>query len=221
MDCIYCKKVINNNGSLKAHEKYCKLNPNREIKHSNFIQYNEKIKNGEVYKSNTNQYTKAKALGLKVTILDSTREKLSLANKNRVWSEDQKKQHSIAMKEAVKNYPDSYTKNNVVGRVKNIEYNGIKLKGSWELIFAKWLDSNNIVWKHEYKSFEYEWNGTRLYFPDFYLPDLDFYVEVKGYETERDRCKWKVVNNLIVLKKKDIEQIKKGKFNLAHIGSRS
>ena len=54
--------------------------------------------------------------------------------------------------------------------------------------------------------FEYEWeNKIHLYFPDFYLPDYDIYIEVKGYERERDRCKWKVVPNLLVLKKKEIE----------------
>lgn len=32
MKCNYCDKEINNIGSLKAHEKYCSKNPNKEIK---------------------------------------------------------------------------------------------------------------------------------------------------------------------------------------------
>lgn len=221
MDCSYCKRTINNVGSLKAHEKYCKLNPNREEKPSNFILYNKKIKSGELTKQYTNQHVKAKELGYKLPISESTRLKISNANKNRLWTTEQKLKHSTTMRNAVKNNPDSYSKNNVVGRVRNIEYRGIKLKGSWELIFAKWLDQNNIEWKHEAKGFEYQWKGTRLYFPDFYLPNFDLYIEVKGYETERDRCKWKVVGNLTVIKKKDIDDIKKGVFTLTRIGSRS
>ena len=221
MDCIYCNKTINNKGSLKAHEKYCKLNPNREIKQSYFTEYNKKIKEGKIVKKYTNQYNKAKALGLEISVSSLTKSKISKANKNKIWTEDRKQKHSEIMKLAVKTHQDSYTKNNVIGRVKNIDYKGTKLKGSWELLFAQWLDKNNIAWKHEVKGFEYEWNGTRLYYPDFYLPELDVYVEIKGYETERDRIKWKAVSNLIVVKKKGIEEIKKGIFQLAYIGSRS
>lgn len=79
---------------------------------------------------------------------------------------------------------------------------------------AKWFDENNIKWKHESKSFDYEWNGTRKYFPDFYLPDFDVYVEVKGYETERDLAKWKNIPNLVVFKLNEIKQIKNNTLGL-------
>lgn len=57
-------------------------------------------------------------------------------------------------------------------------------------------------------------NGWHLYFPDFYLPDYNLYVEVKGYETERDRCKWAVVKNLLTIKQKELIMIKANKFTL-------
>ena len=39
---------------------------------------------------------------------------------------------------------------------------------------------------------------------DFYISDLDLYVEIKGYETEKDRCKWRdFPHKLIVLKKEE------------------
>ena len=118
------------------------------------------------------------------------------------------------MRRAVELHPDSYVKNNVVGRVKNITYKGVKLKGSWELLVAKWFDENNIKWEHETKSFDYEWNGKRKYYPDFYLPDFDIYIEVKGYETERDRIKWLSIPNLIVFKSDEIKKIKNKVFNI-------
>jgi hypothetical protein len=47
------------------------------------------------------------------------------------------------------------------------------------------------------------------------LPTLNVYVEVKGFETERDRAKWThFPEELIVLRKKEIEEIKKGTFRL-------
>jgi hypothetical protein len=32
---------------------------------------------------------------------------------------------------------------------------------------------------------------SHRYFPDFYLPETEEYIEIKGYKTERDEAKWK------------------------------
>lgn len=111
---------------------------------------------------------------------------------------------------AIEKNPEAYSTNNVCGRTKIVEYNGFKLNGGWELSVAKWLDENNIEWTNKIeKGFEYLWEGDiHLYFPDFYLPKHDTYIEVKGYERERDKCKWKSLNNLIVLKKNEIKKIR-------------
>ena len=56
---------------------------------------------------------------------------------------------------------------------------------------------------------QYFWNNSwHLYFPDFYLEDYNMYIEIKGYETERDQYKWKVIDNLIIFKKEEIKFIK-------------
>lgn len=109
-----------------------------------------------------------------------------------VWTEERRKKHSDAMKRAVKENPDSYSKNNVCGRVKITEYkDGINLKGSWEVKVAEWLDAQGIRWENEVNPKPYYWNGDwKLYFPDFYLIDYECYIEVKGYRTDRDVAKW-------------------------------
>jgi len=211
MNCKYCDKLCKNNNSLRNHERLCKINPNAQSMISGFVRYNEKRATLGI--KGSNQYTKAKDLGLsKPQLSNDARAKIAIASKGRKYSEEYKQKLSIAMIKAVQEHPESYTKNNVVGRVKNIEYNGIKLKGSWEVIVAKWLDSLGLLWEHETRAFEYDWNGKRLYFPDFYIPSLDKYIEVKGYETDRDRCKWKVVPNLIVIKKQQINEIKNNMY---------
>jgi hypothetical protein len=213
MECIHCNKICHSSNSLRNHERLCKLNPDRQILVSNFIKYNATRK--ELRIKGSNQFTKARELGLpKPIISQETREKISKAGKGRKYSDDYKKRHSEVMKRVVQSHPDSYTKNNVVGRVKIIDYNGIRLKGSWEVLVAKWLDSFNIKWDHETKYFEYEWNGIRRYYPDFYLPEYNIYIEVKGYERERDLAKWKSVPNLVVFKLADINAIKKNKLGL-------
>jgi hypothetical protein len=207
MNCKFCEKVCKNYNSLRNHQRLCHKNPDRQIMVSNFIEFNKKRKEQNI--KGTNHFVKSKQLGLPIPLMsDETKKKISESLKNRVWTEEQRKQHSEVMKIAVKKHPDSYTKNNVVGRVKNIDYNGIKLKGKWELIVAKWLDENQIKWEHETKSFEYEWNGKRNYYPDFYLPDFDFFIEVKGYVTDRDLSKWKNITNLKVFKLNEINKIK-------------
>ena len=207
MNCRFCEKICKNDNSLRNHERLCHKNPDRQIIVSNFIEFNKKRKEQNI--KGTNHFVKSKQLGLPIPLMsDETKKKISEALKNRVWTEEQRKQHSEVMKIAVKKHPDSYTKNNVVGRVKNIDYNGVKLKGKWELIVAKWLDDNQIKWEHETNSFEYEWNGIRNYYPDFYLPDFDFFIEVKGYVTDRDLSKWKNITNLKVFKLNEINKIK-------------
>lgn len=210
--CKYCSKECKNKNSLAQHEIRCKENPNRikTIATNNFKKYTEDVKAGKREKKFTNQYTKAKALGLPAPVIsEETRKKLGKGGRNQVWDDARRKKHSESMKLAVKNNPDSYSCSCVNGRTPRINYNGILLNGKWELDVAKFLDANKIIWERPNKPFEYEWeNKIHLYFPDFYLPDYDIYIEVKGYERERDRCKWKVVPNLLVLKKKEIEQIR-------------
>jgi hypothetical protein len=116
------------------------------------------------------------------------------------------------MKKAVEENPESYTSSNR-GRTKQVEVDGVILQGSWEVKFYLWCKENNIVAEKVTHSFPYIWNGNRQYFPDFYIPSLDLYIEVKGYETDRDRAKWlQFPKKLRIIKEQEIKQIDKGCF---------
>jgi len=118
------------------------------------------------------------------------------------------------MKRAVEKYPGSYGASNR-GRTKRIDKHGISFQGKWELEFYEWCLSNSIKIIRPEEGFPYVWEGSRTYFPDFYLPDHDLFVEVKGYETERDRAKWKAFpRKLTVVRRQQIEQIRRNKFVL-------
>lgn len=68
-------------------------------------------------------------------------------------------------------------------KVHRAVYNGIQLDSGAELAFAILLDHNNIKWtKNTTISFPFvDAKGkTRKYYPDFYLIEYDFWVEVKG-----------------------------------------
>lgn len=62
---------------------------------------------------------------------------------------------------------------------KGAYYKNIWMRSSWEIKYAQWLDSKNIKWEYEPRAFELV-DGT-TYRPDFYLPETDEWVEVKGW----------------------------------------
>jgi len=192
--CQYCRREAKTKTSNVAHEVYCHSNPNRKIKKPSY---------GMKGKKGSNQYTYGAEMS------EETRKKISEASKNQSWDDERRACHSLAMQKAVKKHPESYTKNNVCGRVKIVEYSGCKLKGQWELTVAKWFDEQNIKWYNEPKGFSYTWNGSeRTYFPDFYLPQEDVYIEVKGYKTDRDEAKWShFTETLIVIDSKLINKL--------------
>lgn len=205
MNCIYCSKVCKNKNSLHSHEIRCPQNPNR-IETSMSKETRKKI--SEKMKLNHNnsdrEWSQETLMKLK---------KSGVEVNKKYWTKEKKLEHSFLMKRVVTENPNSYSTYNISGRVKIYEYNGKKLKGKWELLVAKKLDEENIVWDNEIEPIPYFWNGNwHLYFPDFYLKEFDFFIEVKGYERERDRCKWSYVKKpLLILKEKQIKEIEKNK----------
>ncbi len=100
------------------------------------------------------------------------------------------------------------------GRCKHIKFikkDGIivNLQGSWENRLAEFLDVKNIMWDRNKIGYKYLYqNKEKLYFPDFYLKDFNVFIEVKGYETNKDKEKWRQFPfKLIVVKKKEIENL--------------
>lgn len=197
--CTHCNKEYSKFG-LKNHEMYCEANPNRKTRNGKA--------NPNYGKKGKNQYNYG------AMISEETKHKISQKSKGRKLTETHKNAISEGMKKAVSEKPESYSSSNVNGRVKKVEHNNVLLDSEWEKIFAKWLDENDIKWERPTIGFKYKWEGERLYYPDFYLPDYDLYIEVKGYVRERDYAKWKCVENLKVIKKKDINNIKRNNFKL-------
>lgn len=68
-----------------------------------------------------------------------------------------------------------------------VDYKGTRMRSSWEVIVAKWLDNKNITWEYEPVVFKLP-NG-RHYIPDFRLSDLNCFLEVKGWLKQDDVLK--------------------------------
>lgn len=154
--------------------------------------------------------------------LKSIIEKQKILQK-KVWTKEKRLEHSLKMKRVVDINPDSYSSKNVCGRVKTIKTidslgNETSCLGKWELLVVDFLNKNNIRWTNKIEeNFQYYWNGSyHRYFPDFKLIDYDnLYIEVKGYQRERDNAKWnQFPHRLIIIKKDEIEKIKTNDFQL-------
>lgn len=146
------------------------------------------------------------------TLTDEGRVKIIKKNLAFRHSEETKQKLSASMKRAVLDNPESYSSSNR-GRTKQIIVDGIKLQGQWEVDFYLWAKAQGLAPKRPAEAFQYEWNGLRWYHPDFYIKSLDLYIEVKGYETDRDRAKWAhFPKKLRIIKEREITQIRKGQF---------
>ncbi|WP_287010691.1 hypothetical protein [Alteromonas sp.] len=72
------------------------------------------------------------------------------------------------------------------------------MDSSWEVACAKRLDELGVKWTRDTSlKLQYRTEKLRLrnYIPDFYLPEYDIYLEVKGYWTEA--AKWKMKDIMV------------------------
>jgi hypothetical protein len=78
-------------------------------------------------------------------------------------------------------------------------YKGMHFQGSYEFKFGLWLESKGTMFLcHEgVKIFEYIAENGRItyYHPDFYLPETDEYIEIKGYFPEEAKRKLEIIKS--------------------------
>ena len=135
----------------------------------------------------------------------TTFEKIALKATGRTHSNKTKEKIKRIVTEKIKNgtWHVSFAKRRIH------EYRGMKFNGKWELGYAIWLDTNNIKWRQVKETFVYVFEDEEhRYTPDYYLEDEQCYVEVKGYETPKDRAKWSQFPfKLKVLKGKELKEL--------------
>jgi predicted nuclease of restriction endonuclease-like RecB superfamily len=82
-----------------------------------------------------------------------------------------------------------------------------KMSG-FELAYAMYLDNQGVKWLYEYKTFDL---GSTTYNPDFYLPESDTYVEIKGYWHNNSKKKYykfrRKFGNIILLNEQRLKQL--------------
>lgn len=141
----------------------------------------------------SNQYTKAKSIGGAIP---------QGPNKDKPGSFTGKK-HSDETKAQIKE--KALSSNHRRLRKKMIEYNGVMLDSTWELELARRLDEQNIRWERPNPVKWLDDSGiSRNYFPDFFLPDHNLYLDPKNphaYAVQKKKIDQlqKQLTNLVIL----------------------
>lgn len=132
-------------------------------------------------------------------------EKRSIAAKKQIWSKEKREKHSQTIMKKIEDgtWHLSFSKS------RTHVYKGIKFHGQWEVKFAMNLDDKKVEWRRPSEKFQYTFEGkTRNYTPDFWIPEMNAYIEIKGYTTPKDEAKWSQFPlKLIVLKGEDLVQM--------------
>lgn len=218
MICKFCQKPCKNSNSLRNHERMCKINPSRQLgyfsTHGDLI--TEMKKNGEIEFSN--QYTKAKKLGLPKPELSESSRKLrsEIATKNNLArGADIKNKISNSMKKA-----------HLEGRAWNIGKSRWKNEPSYPELFFMQVIENEFIDKDYKKEFnvgvyslDFAWVKKKKYieidgeqhyrFDDYADRDKrkDLFLKDKGWQVLRIRWKdmYKDSKNYIYIAKKFID----------------
>lgn len=146
-------------GWMANHSRWCFENPKRK-------EYSNSMENARKAKKNfKNQYS----YGAKCS--EETKEKLRISSTGRNHTKETKQ----LLREKALASPHRRLKKGTV------EYNGILLDSSWELILAKRLDELGLRWSRPNPIPWVDDGGlTHNYFPDFYLEDYDLFLDSKN-----------------------------------------
>jgi len=91
------------------------------------------------------------------------------------------------------------------------KYKNTRMRSSWEIKYAKYLDNQKVKWFYEPKAFDL---GNTTYTPDFYLPETNEYIEIKGYWRDDAKIKFELFKQIYskikitILMKKELKKLK-------------
>lgn len=132
--------------------------------------------------------------------------------------EEGKRTPSKMSKEKLEILSKRMSENNPGGKSKWYEVSGKKVQGKWERNFALYCNENNIKWER-CKPWKYiRDKKIKNYTPDFYLPEKDLFIEIKGYWWGNDKEKMELVieqhkdKNIIILQKEEMKKLMMGEL---------
>jgi len=179
-----CGKQFHNSQGLNGHLSFCLI-------HRNGIKYEKRGKGNASYFEGKRGWSKGltkdtdkrveKNREIYVNNIKNGKTKPSFLGKHH--SEETKNKLSLAQIKYLENTP------HVKWYIVNNGKRDIKVQGKWEKNVAEWLNEKHIKWDR----ITLKYSKTHRYTPDFYLVDLNEYLEVKGWLREIDKIKMRSV----------------------------
>ena len=166
--CKFCGKVCKNANSLRNHERLCKENP--EHQESSWIKFNKE--HGAWNKGLTKETDeRVRKYGETFSERYKGTEEGKKVCGHPHTDEYKQKMSKLAFERHLGGWHTS----------KTIEYKETKLDSNYELEVAKTLDENQVKWERPTYFMWEDSNGLKhRYYPDFYLPDYNVYLDPKN-----------------------------------------
>ena len=178
-ECKYCNLIFSKemtSNSRANHSRWCHKNPKRQDYVDNLKNNGnaEAMNNARKKSGMLNQYVKARLEGKDIPESPNKGKPGSFLGKN----------HTDTSKELIRQKALSSKHRRLVRSVtkyKKLDGSVVILDSSWEVALAKRLDDQNIEW---IRPQPLEWTDedgiVHNYFPDFYLPKYDIYLDPKN-----------------------------------------
>jgi hypothetical protein len=158
-------------GWMANHSRWCSENPRSSGYRNNMTKQIAAMNAKKEETGVTNQYTKAVAEGREKPI-SPMKGRPNLYWLGRKHTDETKAKMSVSALES------SHRRLN--GRSR-IHYKGVLMDSAWELMLAKRLDALGVRWERpEPLRWVDKSEIVHHYFPDFYLPDYDLYLDPKN-----------------------------------------
>jgi hypothetical protein len=84
-------------------------------------------------------------------------------------------------------------------------YNGYRFRSRTEARWAVFFDALGIICEYEKEG--YKLDGAGYYLPDFWLPELDCFIEVKGESPKKDSLEFRKCKQLAVESGKNVYMV--------------
>lgn len=208
LNCQFCGKTCKNRNSLCNHERLCKENPDRQvlnnINHNIIEGFNNKGRTAwnKGLTKDTDERVKYISEHMKQIMLE----------KGHIGYVGLKGSENVSVRIDVREKISKRMSERYAfprGWAKRGWYKNIWCDSSWELAYILFAEDHYINFERNRKSFEYIWDGyTHHYTPDFYLPDINSYLEIKGQYDEKVEAKVKQFpENLIIYQYDEMKPI--------------
>jgi hypothetical protein len=195
--CKYCKLSFNGISTSERanHSRWCNKNPKR----SEYVAKN----NGSQFK--TPEVIAKRNIGIKKAWLDGKYDHV-------IHTGNTGYKHTEATLQVLREKALASPHRRLVRSIRDyIKKDGtiVKLDSAWEEVLAKRLDELEINWERPCAVKWVDMQGiTRNYFPDFYLPDYNVYLDPKNpyaikAQQEKIDCLTAQLTNLIIIKSLD------------------